>query len=274
MAVPDLNTDPISTLAPLTDEWGGSYRATTVGGQDYAVLLATRHQARPERGALAAYRLARVLGFSSVPLTARMDVPIGTLGQWLSGDEAAHQALGQKALVSNDGTVRILLQRQCSGRAVTATEGPDVERWARLAASTEPIDAANAPLVRGYVEMVVLDYLAGNVARRTLQLDETSRRICLLDQRDAFPGFLAPQAWQVLLERVRPIVRFPRGLAEALERLDRIRAEAELRAGRFNDWLVGPRDIADLTERRTTLLTLVHARIDQVGPDVAESLGP
>jgi hypothetical protein len=266
--------ESIVSLTSLGGPRGDSFLATGSSGRSYTLVLSSSHRARPDRGAVAYHRLARALGLDSVSPSAGRRVPLYTLSQWPGADPPTSEALRQKALVANDGTVRVLLQQRCAGRAVNAHDSPEVKRWAELASSTASLDPASASLVRGYVEMVVLDYLAGNVARRTLELDETANRICLLDQQDAFPGFLAPKAWDVLLARVRPIVRFPRALGPALERFDRSRAEAELRPGRFDDWLVGPRDIADLLDRRAALLTLVQARAEQYGADVAASLGP
>ena len=271
---PGSTSDPIRALSPLGSEWGEGFRATSASGRSYGLVLATTRQPRPDRHAVAYYRLARALGLTSVPPTVGRRVPLATLLDWLGPDPAARDALVPKAMVSNDGTVTVLLQEQCPGRDVLAADSPETARWARLASSPQPLAPADAAAVRGYVEMALLDYLSGNVARRTLRLDESSARICLLDQQQAFPGFLAPKAWDVLLGRLRPVVRFPRGLAEALAHFDRAAAEAALRAGGFDQWLLGPRDVVELGDRCATLLTLVRARIEQYGAEVAGSLDP
>jgi hypothetical protein len=267
-SAPGSASDPIRTLRPLGGEWGDSFSATSDSGRSYTVVLATAHQPRPDRHAVAYYRLALALGLTSVPPTVGRHVPLATVLGWLGADSAARDALLPKAVVSNDGTVTVLLQEQCPGREVLAAESPETARWARLASSPAPLAASDAAAVRGYVEMALLDYLSGNVARRTLRLDGPSARICLLDQQQAFPGFLAPKAWDVLLGRVRPVVRFPRGLGETLAHFDRATAEAALRSGAFDDWLLGPRDVVELVDRCATLLTLVNARIEQYGAEV------
>lgn len=120
--------------------------------------------------------------------------------------------------------------------------------------------------------MVVLDYLTGNVLRRTVMLDERTGRLCLDDNGGAFPGYLSPAAQDLLLDRLRPIARFPRDLAAALERLDRPTARRLLQSGGFSQWLVGPRELTDLAERRATLASRLHALSHQHGKELVLSL--
>jgi hypothetical protein len=77
-----------------------------------------------------------------------------------------------------------------------------------------------------------------------------------------------------LFEPVRPLLRFPRGLGDALRRLDRSSAQALLQGRDFEQWLVGPRDITDLLERKATLQSLLEARVASAGSEATFSLGP
>jgi len=238
------------------------------------VVLATSHLAWPDRRPLGYYRIAQALGLHSVLQAESRLLGVGELAELLRAEPVTLESVRQKAIVSNDGRVRALWQEQCSGRELLATEAPEIQQWAKLGASHDPIDAATSALVRGYVEMVVLDFLTGNVARRSLWLDAQARSVCLGGEQGAFPGFLAPKTVDFLFEPVRPLVRFPRGLDEALRRLDRAQAQALLQNGGFEQWLVGPRDITDLLERKATLQTLLEARVSKAGRDATFSLGP
>ncbi len=75
-----------------------------------------------------------------------------------------------------------------------------------------------------------------------------------------------------LLRRLRALARFPRGLRDALVRFDRGRAAATFTAGGFEAWLLAPRTVVELDERRAALLTLVEARIAERGAAAVLSL--
>lgn len=242
------------------------FRGLGADGGRYRVVLATHHNPRPSRRALAAFRVARALRLRVVPRTEARRLSVAALTELLHAEPAALALVEPRVVVGNDGAVAALVQRECPGRELRLGPAGPFRQWAAWAASLEPLEKRAAQSTRDYVEMAVLDFLVGNVGRHAVFVEERSGRLCLAHHTLAFPGFVAPEAMDLLLERLRPVVRYPPGLAAALKRFDRQAARAALQGGPFASWLVGPREIVDLTERRTTLLTLVRARLDAPRP--------
>jgi hypothetical protein len=121
--------------------------------------------------------------------------------------------------------------------------------------------------------MLVLDYLAANAMRRTLLVASARDALVLDDNREAFPVAAEGAAVDQLLRRLKPIARFPRGLREALTAFDRERARRVLAPpGTFEDWLVSPRGLIELDERRAGLLSLIVARVAERGEAAVLSL--
>ncbi|MRG94818.1 hypothetical protein [Polyangium spumosum] len=228
------------------------------------------------RRSLAFERLAWALGARVVPAAVLRRIGTGELGALFAGQKDLRDYLARHAVVQNDGTVDALMfapgrgegaeaWRVPAGRDVTLEHSLEAETWARWAASPEPLLGENSALLADYVETLVLDYLSGNVLRRGLHLDPAGSAIHLTDNRSAFPAKVEPRALDVLLARLRPVARFPRGLERALLALDRERARALFVSGPFETWLLPPRTLVDLDERRKSLLTLIAARIAERG---------
>src|SRR5262249_55864130 len=135
----------------------------------------------------------------------------------------------------------------------------------RASASPVPVDGERATLVRDFVEMLVLDYLASFALRRTVVLLPDADALVLDDNREAFPSHVEPASLTPLLHRLRGVARFPRGLRDGLLRLSRERAAALLSPGGFETWLLAPRALIELDERRVGLLSLIEAQIVQRG---------
>lgn len=224
------------------------------------VRLATRSHPHPHRGALALYRLARALELTVVPPTAARRLTVARLAELLERHPNGLAELRQHALVGNDGAIMALLQGECRGRSRHVGLSEPVVPWSEWARSPKPPDGSARQTVRDYVQWATLDYLAGNVERRFVRIDEETGRLCLNDNDSAFPGVIGAEAADLLLRRLRPVASFPAALADGLRRFDRAAARRQLQSGTFEDWLLGPRELTDLHERRSTLLTLVVAR--------------
>lgn len=238
------------------------------------------------RRALALARLARELEMHVVPATIVRHVSTGELGAAFADEPDVQSYLAAHASIQNDGTVAALVMAPSSGdeasawnatsrREMELEEMVEARSWAASAVSTEPLPNENKTLVRDYVEVLVLDYLSGNVMRRDVLFDETTSTLLLANNDGAFPwksAYNVSRGEARLLDRLKPIVRFPRTLRDALLRFDRARAKEILTSGAFESWLLAPRMLVTLDERRATLLTLVQARVDAYGADVVLSL--
>lgn len=223
------------------------------------------------RAPLAFSLLARELGMRVVPPAVVRAVPVAELGAALG--EGAKALLGELR-VQNDGTVDVLLAARSSPSAGSPWEAPrgtpfdpseerETAAWARWAASSQPAAGEDGALLRDYLEMLVLDYLTANVARRTAV--RAGSALVLVDNASAFPARVDGPSLDKMLRRLRAVARFPRGLRDALARFDRARAEATFHEGGFEGWLLAPRTLVELDERRAALLTLIEARLAERG---------
>ena len=233
------------------------------------------------RRPLAYARLAAALGMHVVPIAVERHLGAGEIAALLEPRKEIPASVGRRLRVLNDGTVTALLIAPAEGASwdpasaarIDARASREVRTWERWAASPDRAGDERPSLTRDFVEMLVLDYLAANALRRSLLLDRAGGALLLDDNREAFPTLTEQLAVDRLLQRLRPVARFPRGLRDALVAFDRERARGALApAGSFDAWLVSPRTLIELDERRAGLLSLVLARIAERGEDAVLSL--
>ena len=268
-----------------------------------ALRLAVRERPRAWRRPLAYARLAAALGARVVPSAAARRIGAGEVAALLEGQPGAPELLRELAVL-NDGTVDAIAIAPapgppgpawdlpapgaggaCPRRAIAVEGAPEVEAWARWASSPSPVPGERPALVRGYVEALALDYLSGLVLRRELVVDDAAGALILEDNAEAFPARVHEHAPDRLLTRLAAVARFPRSLRDGLHRLGRAEAAALLAPGSlapagagpapltgFAGWLVSPRTLVDLDERRAALLTLIEAKIAAHGEAAALSL--
>jgi len=291
------------------------------GGEPRWVDLWLAHRSRPGawRRPLAFHRLAAAIGARIVPTAAPRRVGVAEIGPLLGALPGGPELLRDLSVL-NDGTIDALALAPapgppgprwdaadpahaaplgfddrgplCPRRAIHVESAPEIDRWARWAASPTPLPGERPGLVRDYVEALALDFLAGNVLRSTYLLDETAGALVLADNAGAFPRLIHEHALDLVLSRLAAVARFPRPLRDALFRLDRAAAAAALAPGslaslaprapapptaaaapqNFASWLVAPRTLVGMDERRAALITLIEARIREHGEAIALSL--
>jgi hypothetical protein len=296
----ELAAASITALTPRADEGPGVFHASVVrrghrarAASEVARLsLAIIDDPYAYRRPLAFYRLARALGARVVPASVVRRISAGELGSLLEGQPEWLSFYRARASIQNDGTIDALLStpgsvdlsrdarasraspwvKPVGPRALAMNGAAELSVWAGWARSREPAPGENTPLLRDYVEMLVLDYLAANVIRKAVVLNEATSSLVLADNGTAFPLHPDPRALDPLLSRLRECARFPRGLRERLARFDRTAAAAALAPGSFETWLVSPRSLVTLDERRVGLLTLIEARIAEA--ELTRDAGP
>ena len=69
----------------------------------------------------------------------------------------------------------------------------------------------------------------------------------------------------LLLGQLKRVTRFSRRLRTNLLALGRAEADLALHSGSFASWLVASRPIAEMLERRQSLLSLLDARMTEQG---------
>lgn len=257
----------IRSLRPI-DAARGTYAAVLDDGAA-VVTLARRAAPMALRRPMAYARLAAALDLAIVPAAALRPVSLTELGSLLG---AAPTSSGPASTwlaalaIQNDGTVDALVQRSLapSFREVSV-DGHDVAALQIAAGKLEPGEPQG--LLRGWIELVALDYLVANPARRTVWLDAAAGRLAAPDAGLALPPRTDADLTARLLVPLRAVARFPPRLRERLASLDRERVRALLCPGRFEDWLLPPRALVELDERRIALLSLIDARGASAGAD-------
>lgn len=247
------------------------------------LVLALDQQPIAHRRPLAFARLAQALGMHVVPPTVLRRVSTGELGAFFSSEPNVQAYLSAHAAIQNDGTVDALVTapsrgngpnawRVVSRREIVLDEAQEARAWALAVASIEAAPGENTALLRDYVEALVLDYLAGNIMRRSVLLDEATSELMLAENDGAFPRKIIPSGEARLLDRLKPVVRFPRSIRDILTKFDRARAREVFMVGAFDTWLLSPRTLMLIEERRSTLLTLIESRIIAYGEQAVLSL--
>jgi len=240
------------------------------------IELAPSDAPRRFRGAVAFYRLARVLELPLVPAAVERSIGIGRWADVLESDSDANEAaLGSPLVVLANGTIDAAVfaigveatghHRLGRGRRIDLSASVEVGIWSRWAASLDAAPEEDPRMLSAFVGALVLDYLAGNVLRGGVWLDQDAHTLVLDDNGTAFPPHPEADAVRRALDRLRPIRRFPRGLARTLEALDERRIRALLAPGQFDSWLVSPRTRLELLERTRTLASLIAVRIGHDG---------
>jgi hypothetical protein len=275
----------IVTLTPMSDAHApeGTLAASLEGASSAsrhvaALSFATDSTALAYRRPLAFYRLAAALGAHVVPAAAARRISVGELGALLEADPKVLGRVRREARVQNDGTVDALLTAPLPSCLATPWERPralsidpvasaEVHAWERWASSPAPSPDERPRLLRDFVEALVLDYLAAVEVRPALLFLPDEGALVLDENRGAFSQHPDPEVIAKLLRRLRAVARFPRGLRDALVQLDRPRAAAILAPAGFDTWLVPPRSLLELDERRASLLTLLEAQIEARGAE-------
>jgi hypothetical protein len=270
-----LATARIAALAPTARRGRGAAFRAQLDHQgthlEATVLLAPRAAQSTHRRALAYARLAGALGFDVAAPVGRRRIGVGELGALTPA--ASHPVLERTVAIHNDGTVDALLEAAPpSGAQRVTMDGAAPRTWQRWAASPTPLPGEEPRQLRGWVELLVLDWLAGNAARRGAWLDTRSGRLATFENAAAFPQRYDARATDPALARLREVVRFPTGMHAALRRLDRDTARDLFNHGDFQGWLLPPRSLVALDERRLTLLSLLEARFAEHGRAAVESL--
>lgn len=234
--------------------------------------IATRSEPVRYRSYLGFYRLAEALGSKLVPRTAVFAVRLPTLLLWLRADPEGLSLLREDLAVVNDGTVAVMVSEAITdAREVDFSAGPEIKLWRAWAEGRASVSAERSSVVSGYVEALVLDYLAAETRRSIAMVGNDLRALHVTENGGAFSERPDPQGLDTILAELKRVTRFPRVFVQRLRTFDRDRAERALHAGPFVAWLVASRPITEMMERREQVLSLIGARIAELGE--GEALG-
>jgi hypothetical protein len=244
------------------------FHATVAG--DFTGELEARFAMRADpivyKPRLAFYRVATALGSSLVPRAEVYQIRLGEVLRALSRDPHGASLLRSGVTVNNDGTVTVLISEPVpGGHDVDIVSGAEAKSWRSLAEGREPVPPDKQKLVLAYVEALVLDFVTATVGRRVVAVDSSKSTLYLTDNGGAFNERADPRALDGILAQLKRVSRFPKRLIDRLRAFDRAEADRTLRAGAFTSWLVATRPLSEMMERRRAIVSLVDARVAELG---------
>jgi hypothetical protein len=243
------------------------------GVREIVLLLDLREAPERWRAQVAFHRLDRLLGTGVVPAS----VPRApTFAELLSAsrDDVVRALVRDATVVRPDGKVAaaaVLVPAATKSLGILASNEEAMLR--RLAEHPEAIEAAQAPAVHDYVAMLALDYIAGNVFRRAVEI-RADGRMFLVDNRGVFAEHPEARSIDAGLDRLKRVLHFPRELATSLPELTPARLEAQLRQGPYEEHLVHRRPLQEVQLRAHALRTLIDARRAERGDAVLLEVPP
>jgi hypothetical protein len=246
------------------------FRTRFGGDVEAAFKSSTRERPRGPDAEVAAYRLARCLRIDSVPPAISRELPATQIHAALDPAFAARwDEIRERIGVAEDGIVRGAMIHWIP---VLADVGLDkrgnlarIQQWLSIGGAlgdTAPSLAASVATMIGF------DYLIGNFDRWSgdnVAGDANATFVYIRDHDLAFPR-IGDKLRRRTLDDLAVAQRFPRAFYDSLKRLDRATFERQLALDpRGVSGLLAPRQIADVLERRETLLSYIDSLIAQHG---------
>ena len=215
---------------------------------------------------LAFYRVAAALGSNLVARSEVYQVRLAEVLHALARDPHGMSFLRNGVTVNNDGTVTVLVNEPITGgHDVDIVSGPEAAVWRSWAEGRATVPPERQKLVLAYVEALVLDFVTANVGRRLVTVDASKSSLYLRENGGAFNERADPRGLDSILAQLKRVNRFPRRLIDRLRVFDRAEADRTLRAGPFTSWLVATRPLSEMMERRRAIVSLVDARMAELG---------
>jgi hypothetical protein len=220
------------------------------------------------RNEIAAYRLSRMLGLDNVPPAVYRRVRWSEIRNRFHEDMLdRRRAVKRKVLWDDDASAPGAAVYWVRGMRSVGFE--DVSKWADWVREGD-IPKGKESLARDFSNMAVFDMLIGNWDRFSggnFPADPTRRRALLRDNDRGFSTPLLEPRFQRLLERLSATERFSRTTVRTLGALDADAIRRALSDGLGDDMgpLLSERQVADVLERRATILSHVAALVDERG---------
>lgn len=245
-------------------------RMRTVARVTAALKLRSREIQRGYQHEIAAYRISRLLGLDNVPPAVYRRATWKEIQGRFHEDMLDRRDSIRRAVVwDDDGSAPGAAVYWVKGLRSVGLEKKDKwEGWLRHG----DIPRGKAPLARDLSTMVVFDFLIGNWDRFSggnLPTDSSQERAFLRDNDRSFSTPLLPRRYETLLSGLTRTERFSKTVVRHLVALDdaSIRAELARDPSHEADLLLSGAQIADVLDRRATILSYIAALIEEHGED-------
>jgi hypothetical protein len=245
-------------------------RMRTVARVTAALKIRSREIPEGYRSEIAAYRISRLLGLDNVPPAVYRRATWKEIRQRFHQDAIDRRESIQRAVLwDEDGSAPGAAVYWVRGMRSIGLENK--AKWQSWLHDGE-IPKGKAALARDLSTMLVFDFLIGNWDRFSggnLPSDASKRRALLRDNDRSFSTPLLQRRYERLLDALIDTERFSKDVVRRLAALDEASIRAELARDTSDETgpLLSDAQIADILDRRATILSYIAALVEEHGTD-------
>jgi hypothetical protein len=239
------------------------------------LVIATKRDPLLPRSRAAHYRIAEKLAPGLVAPTAFRSFKVAELAK--PADAPTLALLEKEARVLGNGRIEGVV---CLAPAATLErvdianlqENQPAWRWEGRLVVRDPAPVAERATLSSYQSLLAVDWIVGNGKRRFVQLHETSGRITVADQSEAFSATIDDNAIHDTLARFARHMTYSKSLNQNLHALSRETVEKALRFGKPAMLLVTPKQAEEIAGNARAMQRVIQTRVKHRGEAEALSL--
>ena len=245
-------------------------RMRTVERVTAGVKVRSRAIPHGYRHEIAAYRISRLLGLDNVPPATSRRVTWNEIRTRFHEDKLDERPAVRRAILwYEDGSAPAAAVYWVRGMRSVGHE--DRSKWTKWLQEAD-IPPGKEALARDLSNLAVFDLLIGNWDRFSggnLPSDSTRTRAILRDNDRGFSTPLLARRYDALVRGLSRTERFSKSLVERLSEIDEASIVAELarEPSHASEPLLSPTQIADVLDRRATILSHISALIEERGAE-------